>query len=198
MLLKDTSTGYGWVSIALHWVTAIVITVLLYLGNSIAAQIGDARIQALNAHTSLAIAFYILLWARIVWRFFYHHPGPLPKQRGVFHAMGKWAHYVLLIALAIMLVTGPLTAWTAGSPIVVYDWFTIPSPVAQSIEARDLFHSVHRFCAILIFIGILLHLGGVYKHTAFNQDGTLTKIIFPEKSEEPTDAAPEPDLPEET
>jgi cytochrome b561 len=43
-------------------------------------------------------------------------------------------------------------------------------------------HAIHGWAALVIFIGILLHLGGVYKHTAFNQDGTLTKIIIPAKT----------------
>ncbi len=198
MPLKDTPTGYGWVSIALHWVTAIVIIVLLFIGNSIATQLGEARVRAIDAHTSLAIAAYLLLWARIVWRFVYGHPGPLPKQRGVFHTLGKWAHYVLLLALAVMLVTGPVTAWLGGSSINVYDWFSIPSPFEVDFAARDAFHSVHRMAAIVIFLGILLHIGGVYKHTAFNQDGTLTKIIFAEKEDmSPADGAA-PETPEES
>lgn len=181
MRLKDTPTGYGWASIALHWITAIVIVVLLYLGNSISAQIGDARTRALDAHTSLAIASYLVLWLRIVWRFVYGHPGALPLQRGIFFLMGKWTHYILLAALGVMLITGPLTAWFGGNPIAVFDWFAIPTPFDANFAARDLFHGIHRFCAIVIFIGILLHLGGVYKHTAFNQDGTLVKIVFADK-----------------
>jgi cytochrome b561 len=45
-------------------------------------------------------------------------------------------------------------------------------------------HAVHRWAAILIFVAILLHIGGVYKHTAFNQDGTLTKMIIPARDGE--------------
>ena len=35
MRLKDTATGYGWISILLHWVTAVLILYLLYLGTTI-------------------------------------------------------------------------------------------------------------------------------------------------------------------
>lgn len=191
MRLKDTSTGYGWTSIALHWVTAVVIILLLYLGNSISVEIGDARVQALNSHTSVAISFYVVLWARIVWRFVYGHPGALPRQSSVWFTLGKWTHYIILVALGVMLITGPLTAWFSGNAIVVFDWFAIPTPFDADFGVRDLSHSIHRLCAIVIFIGILLHLGGVYKHTAFNQDGTLSKIIFAERESSADKVEPE-------
>jgi cytochrome b561 len=184
MLLKDTATGYGWVSIALHWITAVMIVVLLFLGNSISAQEPANRGQAVDLHTSIALASYGLLGARIVWRFVYGHPGPLLRQRGLFFLIGKLVHYITLIALILMLITGPLTAWFAGDSIAVFDWATIPSPFDANFAARDLAHRIHRLAAITIFIGILLHLGGVYKHTAFNQDGTLVKIILPGKHSE--------------
>jgi len=179
MSFKDTATGYGWTSIVLHWLTTFAIIALLYFGSSIAAYVGDDRAAAVRLHTSIAGVSYVFLWMRIVWRFVYGHPGPLSGQRGLFFLIGKWVHYIVLGALAVMLVSGPLTAWAGNGAIQVFDWVTIPSPFAQNFALRDFMHSVHRMSAIVVFIGILLHLGGVYKHTAFNQDGTLVKMILP-------------------
>ena len=179
MLWRDSRTGYGWVSIALHWITAVAIIYMLYLGNSIAANEGDARIDALNLHTSVGIANYVVLWGRIVWRAVCGHPGPMPGQQGVFYTMGKWTHYVLLGALALMLLSGPAMAWASGIDIAVFDWLSIPAAAEPDFGLRDALHRVHRASAIAIFIGIILHLGGVYKHTAFNRDGTFVKMIVP-------------------
>jgi cytochrome b561 len=181
MLWRDSQTGYGWVSIALHWITAVAIIYMLFLGNSIAVNQGEARVQALNLHTSVGIANYIVLWGRIVWRAAYGHPGPMPGQQGTFYTLGKWTHYVLLAALGVMLVTGPAMAWASGIDVAVFDWFSIPSATQANFELRDLLHRVHRASAITIFIGIVLHLGGVYKHTAFNRDGTFVKMIVPDR-----------------
>jgi urease beta subunit len=38
-------------------------------------------------------------------------------------------------------------------------------------------HTVHVWCSRVIIIGTVLHLGGVYKHAAFNQDGTFGKML---------------------
>jgi cytochrome b561 len=181
MSLKDTATGYGWISIALHWITAVWIVVLLFLGNSIETLMGDDRAAAIVQHTSIAISGYALLILRIVWRFYWGHPGPNERQRGAAFTLGKWTHLIMLGALALMLVSGPLMVWAGGDDIAVFDWFVIPGPLAESFPLRDWLHRIHAGSALLVFLGILLHLGGVYKHTAFNQDGTLAKILIADR-----------------
>jgi len=184
--LNDTATGYGWVSIVLHWVTALLILYLLYLGSTIGSLEGDARLLAVKRHTSVAIASFALLLGRIVWRFAVGHPGPMPEQQGWAFALGKLTHYAILLALCLMLVSGPLMQFSYGRPIEVFDWFAIPSPFAADFERAALLHSIHKSSAIFIFLGVILHIGGVYKHTAFNQDGTLAKIIIPGRQSDRT------------
>jgi len=181
MALRDTATGYGWGSILLHWITAVIIVVMLYVGSTIESLTGTERQRTLVLHTSIAITSYVLLWLRIVWRLVYGHPGPLAKQGRLFFLVGKWVHMAMLVALTVMLISGPFLVWTMGEPIRVFDWFAIPSPLEANIALNVALHAVHRWSAIVIFVAILLHIGGVYKHTAFNQDGTLTKMIIPAK-----------------
>ena len=179
MLLKDTPTGYGWVSILLHWVTAILILYLLYLGSSIGSFEGDGRTQAVDRHTSYAIASYVLLLLRVVWRIVLRHPGPTERQRGWAFTLGKWTHYAIVAAIVVMLVTGPLMQMSYGRDIHVFDWFVIPTPFEPNFGLASFLHLVHAFTAGFIFVAVVLHIGGVYKHTAFNQDGTLAKIVIP-------------------
>lgn len=179
MRLKDTPTGYGLISILLHWITAILIIYLLYLGSTIGSQEGEARTLAVDRHTSVAIASYLLLIGRVIWRFYYRHPGPTEEQRGWAYTMGKWTHYAITGAIVVMLVTGPLMQFSYGRAIQVFDWFVISAPFETNFGLAGFLHSVHTAAALFIFLGILLHIGGVYKHTAFNQDGTLAKIIIP-------------------
>jgi cytochrome b561 len=181
MSLKDTPTGYGWISIALHWITALVILYLLYLGNTIGGLEGGARESALLAHTSVAMSFYVFFAARIVWRLYYGHPQPTSEQRGWAFTLGKWTHMTMVFALALMIVSGPLMHWSYGNAIGVFDLLMIPSPFPASFALASLLHTVHAYSALVLFVGFLLHIGGVYKHTAFNQDGTLGKIFVADK-----------------
>lgn len=194
MPMRDTATGYGWLSIALHWFTAVAVIVLLFLGDTISTvESVEAREDAVLLHTSVAMTSYVFLWARIVLRFVYGHPGPLPRQSGFFFALGKYTHFALLIAIAVMLVSGPLMVWFGGAGIGVWDYFVIPSPFAENMPIRNALHSLHAWSAAIILILTLAHLVGVYKHTAFNHDGTFSKMLVPAKPDSaPASGAAEP------
>ena len=66
-----------------------------------------------------------------------------------------------------------------GRDIHVFDWFVIPTPFGPAFGLASFLHGIHAFTAGFILVAVILHIGGVYKHTAFNQDGTLAKIIIP-------------------
>jgi len=184
MRTTDTRTGYGWVSIALHWTTAIIVLTLWFVGSSIHSDPGTQE-STLRLHTSIAITAYLLLWARVIWRLKIGHPGPLPKQGGLFYQIGKYTHYTMCVAIAFMLITGPLMVWFRGDVIHVWDWFTLPGPVPASMGLFDAMHTIHVWCSRVIIVGTALHIGGVYKHAAFNQDGTFGKMLLPQRVEAP-------------
>jgi cytochrome b561 len=180
MRTSDTPNGYGWISIALHWATAIVVLTIWFIGSSIHSgpEQSPADSEAtLRLHTSIAISAYALLWLRIIWRFVKRHPGPLKQQAGPFYTLGKYIHYLLLLAIAAMLISGPTMVWSRGDVIHVFELFTIPGPFAAHPPLFDVFHTIHVWCSRIIIIGTVLHLGGVYKHAAFNQDGTFGKML---------------------
>jgi cytochrome b561 len=177
MRASDTRTGYGWISIALHWLTAIVVLALWFIGASIQADIAAGSDATLRLHTSIAISAYVLLWFRIWWRFKQRHPAAMPAQKGVFYEIGKYTHYAILVAIAFMLVTGLLMVWSRGNVIHVWDWFAIPGPFGESMELFSFLHTLHVWGSRVIIVGTVLHLGGVYKHAAFNQDGTFGKML---------------------
>ena len=176
MRWKDTATGYGWVSIILHWLTAIFIIVMLFVGNSIEGSRGIYD-DKLRLHTTLAFIFYLALWFRVYWRFSKGHPGPLPRQKGFFFYVGKYTHFSLLIALVGMLISGPIMAWSGGLPVSVGHLFAIPSPIPMNPGLFSLAHEIHVACATFLAIGALLHIGGAAKHFFINNDGTVDKIL---------------------
>jgi cytochrome b561 len=183
--LRDSAAGYGWVSIALHWITGCAVIVLLFVGSSIASDDPATMGRMLLLHTSIAVLSYVFLWARVIWRWRHGHPGPLPTQRGIAFLIGKYVHLTMLGAIPVMLISGPLMVWAGGNAIAVFDWFTIPSPIRPHEGLRGAAHAAHAAGALVIFAGTLLHLGGVYKHAAFNQDGTFGKMLIAAEGAEP-------------
>jgi len=188
MRWRDTRTGYGWLSIALHWLTAIAILTIWFIGSSIQNDLAAGSENSLRLHTSIAISAYVLLWIRVLWRFKQGHPDAMPEQVGFWYQIGKYTHYAILGAVAAMLISGPLMAWSRGMPIYVWDWFTIPGPYGANMAMFDILHTVHVWGSRVIIIGTVLHLGGVYKHAAFNQDGTFGKMLVAAREDRSTNA----------
>jgi cytochrome b561 len=128
-------------------------------------------------HTTIGMTFYVVLWGRIGWRFAVGHPGPLPKQGIAFFTIGKYFHFVLLAAIAVMLLSGPLMVWSAGEAIHVFA-ATIPSPVEKLPRLQHMLRTVHGYTASFILAGMILHVLAVFKHTVLNRDGTFDKIMI--------------------
>jgi cytochrome b561 len=179
---KDTRSGYGWVSIALHWLTAIFVLTMWTLGTMSQTDIQADSAWYVHLHMSIGVSAYLILWGRIFWRFAVGHPAPHPGQSAALFPVAKAFHYLFLIAIGVMLLSGPLMVWSGGDAIEVFA-FAIPSPLAPSSGLHDLLRRVHGFTASIIILSVMLHMLAALKHIVFNRDGTFDKIMIADGAE---------------
>jgi cytochrome b561 len=131
---------------------------------------------------SRGVSAYLLLWGRILWRFAVGHPAPHPGQSALLFPVAKAFHYLFLIAIGLMLLSGPLMVWSGGDAIEVFA-FAIPSPFAPSSGLHDLLRRIHGVTASIIILGAILHILAALKHIVFNRDGTFDKIMIADGAE---------------
>ena len=177
MRTADTANGYGWISIALHWLAAVVVLAMFVIGTMSQSADEADSVRLVHLHTTVGIAAYPLLWGRIVWRFAVGHPGRLPKQSAYFFAIGKYFHFVMLLAIAVMLLSGPLVVWTAGERIHVFG-LVIPGPFAKLETVQHALRAAHGYTAWFILAAMIIHVLAVFKHTVLDRDGTFDKIMI--------------------
>ena len=175
MQLRDTPSGYGWVSIGLHWITAIGIFALLFAGSSIGE---DVSRSALRLHTTIALCLYAIFWWRIVRRLRQGHPKFEGPNRPVSQFLASLVHYTMVGTMAVMLLSGPLMAWLGERPLMIFSW-EIPSPSAANPQAFGILRSVHAWTAALLGLGITVHICGVLKHMIFDRDSVFDRIMIP-------------------
>ena len=179
--LYDSESIYGWISILLHWVTAIVIIALWLIGKSIMdATQEQADIQR-QLHVSIAAAAWIVILTRVVWRFRSGHPR-IKGQTLFIHRVARIAHYAMLFAVILMLGSGPVMVWSAGMPINIFSWLSLPGPIGESESIREIAWFIHSNSALLLFWLVLLHIGGALKHLMFHSDDTIARMIWPGKN----------------
>jgi cytochrome b561 len=174
--LNDTKSGYGWISIAFHWLTAAIVISMWTIGSLTQGEGQEGGFDFVHLHTTIGVTAYLLLWARIIWRFKVGHPGPRAGQSATLYPLAKSVHYLLLLALGVALVSGPLTVWLAGDAIEVFS-FALPSPFGSLPGPQALARTVHGIATLVVLGGIALHVLAVIKHAVVNRDGTFDKIM---------------------
>lgn len=165
--LYDNPRSFGWISIAVHWITAIVIIALWFVGNSISALEPELSDQRRNLHVSIALVFYLLLVFRIYWRLRVGHPH-VSGQTVFIHRIAQALHYVLLAAVAVMLATGPMM---------------LLANYADSPALRALAFLIHRFTGTVVILLTVVHIAGALKHLMFQHDETIVRMLKPRKRE---------------
>ena len=160
--LLDRNNSFGWLSIGLHWFATVAIILLWFIGQSIALQ----SIEQIDARRSLHVTLGLIVWlplvARIVWRFKAGHPR-VNGQTLMTHQLAKAAHYVMLLLLLVMLISGPLMAWV------------MPERSALS----EIAFSFHSFAAKALAVLVVLHILAALKHLMFHGDETVARIFVP-------------------
>jgi len=165
---------YSWPAMLLHWVQAVVVLWLLWLGwTMLDLPKGAERSAAYGLHKSLGLLALLLVLARLYWR--RRQPPPAALGSGWEVRLATATHH----ALYAFLLLAPLAGYLASSftpyalrffglEVVKAGW---PD---ESLNA--LFKSAH---VVLVWAGaglIALHVAGALKHV-FKRDGTLQRML---------------------
>ena len=160
--LYDRADSFGWISIALHWITAIAIIALWFIGQSISSQpMGEIDARR-NLHIVIGLACWLPILARIVWRFMVAHPHAIGQSMRI-HNVARFIHFTMLVLLAAMLLSGPLMA--------------LALPDRTGLFAN--LYSVHAWSAKILLALVILHILGSLKHLMFHEDETVARMIWP-------------------
>ena len=162
-----------------HWVIAVAVIVNWRLAeNAHHAQSPADRSAIFADHKALGILILALTIGRLLWRWTHPVP-PLPSDLAKWEkTLARVVHmvfYVLLIAL-------PLGGWIAnslaGREIDMFGLFTIPAlPVGDNSEAAKSIFSIHATGGSIFIYLIALHILGALKHTFFDKNGGIFRML---------------------
>ena len=172
------SEGYTPVARALHWLTAVLV-ILVILGGIAMTNMGDGPVKdtIYNLHRSTGVLLIPLIIFRLIYRLL-NPPPPLSAdipqaQRIAAHAI-HWALYALLLIQ-------PLIGWVAtsayGAQIVVYGLFVLPPVVAQDQAFAEQLFGIHKVLGIAIAVLIIGHAGAALFHHFILRDNTLERML---------------------
>ena len=172
MALRNSADEWGSFAKALHWLVAIGIFVLIWLGWSQSdLPSGDERTRIRLIHGSIALVVLVLMTVRIIWRWMNTtpaHPEGLPAWQNLAATLVHWGLY---IAIFVQLVSGAMVVATYGKGIPFFGLFNIPVPVAENHDAHEFWEEVHEPFWWVIAVLVVIHiLGALYNHFVAKND----------------------------
>lgn len=177
MQWRNTPSGYGLVSIWLHWLMAGLILAMFGLGLWM-RNLGyyDAWYHdAPMLHKAIGILLGIALLIRLGWRM--HNPRPtlLGQQWEQHIALSVHRlHYVLLF---VLLITGYLIPTAKGVGIDVFTWFTVPAVISLAQGTSDMIGRAHLYLAWSVILLTAAHAAAALKHHIIDRDMTLRRML---------------------
>lgn len=179
MSLTNTRAAYGWIAIALHWISAVGVTALYFLGERMEDAADRAeKIAARDLHVSVAMLLIVFLAARLFWSASQPSPRPIEQNR-VLRIAAHAVQGLFLLMIAVLIVTGPLAVWSTGQPLQVFDLLAIPSPFAARVDwLHEACEEVHGAATKLFWPLIGLHVAGAVKHLVYDRDRTLQRMLW--------------------
>jgi cytochrome b561 len=175
--MKTTSTQFVLTARILHWLMAVLILSMLFIGVGMVASVSERHEWLIRIHKPLGIAILILAVVRLIVRL-RNPPPPLPADLPVIQKFAAHASHWLLYALMLVI---PLVGWAmlsaGGYPVMLSPSLRLPPIFPTNAVAFAILRHTHAWLAMLLFLTFLAHLGAALYHGLIRRDGVLRSMI---------------------
>lgn len=173
--MNTPRTQFAIQSRILHWVMAVAILAMLFIGVTMVASVTKYH-WLLAVHRPLGILILALAVIRLINRCCTTLP-PFPPTMSAQERFMASSSEKLLYALMIAM---PLIGWgmlSAGHyPIVMFGSVHLPPILPANPAVFAILRKAHTLLAYLFFATILAHLGAVLFHTFVVRDGLIRRM----------------------
>ena len=158
---------YSSISTINHWVTALLVVVMLALGYAVAAAPSETIAEyVLGVHVSLGFFVFLFVVWRVTFRLYVGFPENIEKSR-----LERWTAYIvhraILLLLVLMVLTGPMYLFTENECVNVFGWFSVCIPLESLSFLHELMEWLHINIGIYLLPALLvLHFMGAIRHYA--------------------------------
>ncbi len=176
---KNSTTGYGNISITIHWLSALAVFGLFGVGlYMMSLSYYDPLYRSLPWwHKSFGLVLLSVTSFRLIWKLLTPVPESLPEhdQKTVIMAkLGHWLMYGLLFAI---MISGYMISTADGRGVSVFDWFEVPALFTALEGQEDIAGNIHFYLAWTLVIVAAGHALAAIKHHVVDKDRTLIRMI---------------------
>ncbi len=178
--MNSTPVGYGKVAIALHWLIALVVSGMIFLGLYITS---NEAYHLMATHKSIGILIFVFVVWRLILRLIKGFPGPLSRLNPFQKVLSALVHWVLLLGTVLFPLSGMTMSAMGGRGLIVFGTEIFPMnmvngrPAAINSDIAEMAANVHEFLVPVMITAIAIHLLGVIVHQFIIKDGTLGRML---------------------
>lgn len=175
--MKTPTSHFAPLARLLHWLMALMIMTMLFVGAGMVASVSERHAWLLNLHKPLGIAILLLVVIRLIVRFSTRQP-PLPADLPAVQVLAARMSHVLLYALMLLM---PIVGWAmisaAGDPVMLGRSLQLPGIMPANPELFAFLRKAHTYLAYLLFFTVLLHIAAALLHGWIRRDGVLESML---------------------
>lgn len=170
-------TRYHPALVAIHWLMAILIVMMLIFGNFVTGPLENtdpAKVEALVGHMAIGMSIGVFLILRLVVRVRTEKPPHASTGNAILDRVGVGTHHLMYLLVALMVLSGLGMALSAGLFGVVYGGQgAIPADLSTRFPART-----HDLVSNLLLLLVVLHIAAALYHQFFLKDGLFRRMWF--------------------
>jgi cytochrome b561 len=172
--------GYGTVSRLFHWVTVLLVLVMIPAGLVMIQEIPrPLQDKLFILHKGLGPLVLVVVLLRLAWRA--GHPAPpLPADiPAVQRRAARLVHAGLYLFLIVQAVSGYVRVTTGGFPIEALRAIGIPPLLPKAEGVAKVAETVHAVSATVLIVLIAMHLSAAAYHGLVRRDGVVSRMWPP-------------------
>ena len=178
MPMRNSADRWGSVSIAVHWLSFLLIVGMGTVGLIMTdLPTGPLKIQIYALHKSVGLTVFALTLLRMLWRLVAGVPTPVPgspRWQDRIATLTHGALYALLLAI-------PLSGWlfnsAAGFPLKWFGLFSLPKLGGFNPPLKEFARDLHETLFYVLAVLVLVHAAAALYHHYRLRDRVLVRML---------------------
>jgi cytochrome b561 len=175
---NDQSDSYGAASRLFHWLTMLLVLLLVPIG-LVMTTLDPGKFQdtLFVTHESLGLSLLALILVRLLWRAV--NPPPLPSRdlSRVEIFASSAVHWLLYLVLLAMPLSGYVMVIAGGDPLTYFGLADAPRLLAKSRALAHVTETTHLTLQYAIYALVLMHAGAALHHHYWRRNDVLARML---------------------